>query len=77
MPTAYEDANVKCPYYHKYESNRICCEGVKVKTGLNMTFEDSRNRKHYMDLYCCNLRNYKSCIICYALDRKHGVVKDD
>lgn len=76
MPTVYEDANVKCPYYRKYESNRICCEGLKEKTGLNMTFEDCRKRKQYMEVYCTSMHNYKNCIICYALNRKHGVVKD-
>ena len=76
MPTIYEDANVKCPYYRKYQPNRICCEGFKPKTGLNMTFEDSRKRQRYMDAYCNNLQNYKNCIICFALNIKYGGDKD-
>jgi hypothetical protein len=73
MPTTYDDTLVKCPYYRKNDSNRICCEGLTDKTGINMTFEDSKKRRQYMDNYCKDINNYGRCIICYALNRKYGV----
>jgi hypothetical protein len=73
MPNVYDAVNVKCPYYRKYESNRICCEGLKEGTGINMTFENCNKRKQYMVNYCNSIGNYKKCMICYTLDRKYGV----
>lgn len=72
----YDSEIVVCPYYKRNDSNRICCEGLSEKTRLNFTFEDTKKRRQYMDNYCKNLRNYNNCVICYALDRKHGVDND-
>jgi hypothetical protein len=74
MPTSRGDEFIKCPYYRKNDSNRICCEGPKEKTGLNFTFEDSKKCREYMKVYCKNIHNYKKCMVCYMLDiRKYGV----
>jgi hypothetical protein len=71
----FDSKLVKCPYYRNNDSNRICCEGLKDKTTINFTFEDSKKRRSYMDIYCNDIHNYNKCMICNMLNRKYGVIK--
>ena len=76
MVANFDSELVKCPYYRRSETNRICCEGLKKKTTINFTFEDGKKRRAYMNIYCNDIHNYNNCLICNMLNRKYGVIRD-
>lgn len=67
----YDSVLVVCPYFHRYESNFIRCEGVEERNTIKLVFEDSKKLKEYKEKYCCSMQNHKNCIICGALNRMY------
>lgn len=69
---AFESKYVVCPFYRNNDNNRICCDGVSEGSTVNIVFGDSTKRKRYMECYCDNIDNYKSCKVCEMLHEKWG-----
>jgi hypothetical protein len=63
---------VKCPYFHKFETNRICCEGVADKNTINVVFESPGRLKEYTKTYCYQIKDCHQCLVCKMLDDKNG-----
>ncbi len=62
-----------CPYYHRHDDNRICCEGTNSENTINVVFGDQKKLKEYGIRYCNDIEGYKRCLICIALNKKYGV----
>lgn len=71
MSVHYESKYAVCPYYHRHENNRICCEGTNDANTLNLVFGDTNSMKAYSKRYCNDLERCKRCMIYQALDRKY------
>lgn len=69
--SGYVSKYVVCPYYHRHENNRICCEGTDETNTLNLVFGDTKELKAYGKRYCNDLKRCQSCMIYRALDRKY------
>lgn len=65
-----------CPYYHRHEDNRICCEGSVTGSTINLVFENSKKLKKYSIERCNSIEGCKKCIIHKALDMKYGVLSE-
>ena len=78
MSSQYVSKYVVCPYYHRHDDNRICCEGTGSKNTntINLVFVDSKKLKDYTTKYCCDIQGYNKCIICKALNLKYGVLNE-
>lgn len=61
-----------CPFYHKHEPNRICCEGVSAENTINLVFTDTKKLKEYTTVFCNDMNGYKNCAVCKMLERKYG-----
>ena len=72
----YESKYVVCPYYHRHESNRICCEGTGSYNTVNLVFEDAKKLKEYGIEYCNSIKGCKRCMIHRALNTKYGVLNE-
>lgn len=62
-----------CPYYHRHDDNRICCEGTNSKNTINLVFEDRNKQKEYGIRFCNSIEGCKRCIIHKALNTKYEV----
>ena len=62
-----------CPYYHRNDGNRICCEGTGKHNTVNLVFNDNKKLKEYGIRYCNDINNYHNCLICKALNSKYEV----
>ena len=60
-----------CPFYHRHDDNRICCEGTDSKNTINLVFGDQCQLKAYGMRYCNDIEGYKDCLICKALNAKY------
>ena len=69
----YESKYVVCPYYHRHEANRICCEGTGSYNTVNLVFEDTKKLKEYGITFCNSIEGCRSCLIHIALNKKYGV----
>lgn len=67
----YGDKYVVCPFYRRHDKNRICCEGTSQNNTINLVFEDQKKLKNYTGVFCENIDNYMSCMICKALCGKY------
>lgn len=67
----YESKYAVCPYYHRHESNRICCEGTDDTNTINLVFCDKKALIAYSKRYCNDLERCQSCMIYQTLDRKY------
>ena len=36
-----------CPFYHRHDTNRICCEGTSDENTINLVFSDTKKLKDY------------------------------
>ncbi len=61
-----------CPFYHRHEPNRICCEGVSDENTLNLVFTDTKKLKAYTTVFCNDMRGYKNCAVRKMLMNKYG-----
>lgn len=60
----------KCPFYHRNDDNRICCEGTDKNNTVNVVFGSKKELLNYQKCYCNDIDNYKRCLISAALDAK-------
>ncbi|MBP3554003.1 MAG: hypothetical protein J6K63_00030 [Clostridia bacterium] len=67
----YNSAKAVCPYYHKCDSNRVCCDGVEDGTSIHLVFGDSKRQKAYRERFCNSLERYQTCKLCEMFDRLH------
>lgn len=65
-----------CPYYHRHDDNRICCEGTGKGNTINLVFGDVKKLKDYGTAYCNSIEGCKKCLIHCALNTKHGVLNE-
>lgn len=66
-----------CPFYHRHDDNRICCEGTDKHNTINVVFGGKYELKEYSIKFCYDIFNYKNCLICKALNTKYGVDEDE
>jgi hypothetical protein len=69
---SFDSKYAKCPFFHRFESNRICCEGLEDNNTINLVFEDPKKLNEYKHTYCCDIDHYRWCLICGILNRKYG-----
>ena len=62
-----------CPYYHRHDDNRICCEGTDSKNTINLVFGDKYKLKEYNIKYCNSISGCKNCLLYKALNTKYEV----
>lgn len=65
-----------CPYYHRHDDNRICCEGTDSQNTINVVFGDSKRLKAYESKNCNSIEGCRKCIIHQALNIKYGVLNE-
>jgi hypothetical protein len=59
----------KCPFYHRHDDNRICCEGLDASHTINVVFEVPAKLKEYEMTHCNDIGSYRRCRIYQMLDR--------
>lgn len=59
-----------CPYYHRHNDNRICCEGTDTTNTINLVFESSVEQKRYCADFCYTMC-CKGCLVFQMLERKY------
>lgn len=64
---------VVCPYYHRADKNRICCEGLYEHSTLTLVFQSQTVLNKHRMHFCCNLHAFRECYVCQVLDKKWGV----
>lgn len=67
------DAEVKCPYYKRYEKGRITCEGFFEGGNTVLEFQAKTRRATYMREHCSSIEGCKECQLHKLLDEKWGV----
>ena len=60
-----------CPFYHRHDDNRICCEGTSSNNTINIVFGGKNDLRQYNIDYCNSIRGCQSCLIYKALDAKY------
>lgn len=68
---------VKCPFFHRYEDNRIVCEGLAERNTINLVFEIPEDRKQYMNHYCYGIFECRDCHVHMMLDSKYEEDSDE
>jgi hypothetical protein len=66
------EAYAVCPFYRRTDANHIRCEGIENRSNITLVFEDPNQREAYLYRFCCNMNQYKRCLICETLNRKYG-----
>lgn len=74
--SSYESKYVVCPYYHRHNTHRICCEGTDDDNSINLVFEDDKMQKAYTVMYCNSMEGHHRCRLFRMLNLKHGVRED-
>ena len=62
---------VKCPFFHRYEDNKIVCEGLRERNTINLVFEIPEDRRQYMNSYCYGIFECRDCPVHLMLDSKY------
>lgn len=71
MPTPHAAKNVKCPFYHNHDANRIVCEGLYKGNTINLVFESQTDRRKHMYDVCNSIFGCRDCPIHMMLDQKY------
>lgn len=69
MPTSYDYADVKCPYFVGSKRTKITCEGITDDSVILLEFFNLEKRNQHKDIFCKN--HYQNCEVCRMLDEKH------
>lgn len=69
MPTSYDYANVKCPYFVKSQKTKITCEGIIDGSVLLLEFFSGEKMYQHREIFCDN--KYQNCEVCRMLDEKN------
>ena len=58
--TPYRQVHVKCPFYHRDDSNRkLTCEGILDGSTLTLNFRRKSDLDQQMEIFCNDY--YKNC----------------
>ena len=49
---AFMDKYIQCPYFRRFETNQICCEGVDGASTSRMAFRNTKELKEYAFRVC-------------------------
>ena len=74
MPTPYGAKFVKCPFYHRHDSNRIVCEGLSKGSTINLVYESHIEKAEYLKEVCCDLLASRDCPVHMMLMQKYEEV---
>lgn len=74
MPLPYAAKFVKCPFYHRHDSNRIICEGLAKGNTINLVYESHIDRAKYLNEVCCDLLASRDCPVHMMLQQKYEEV---
>lgn len=64
-----------CPFYHRHDDNRICCEGTDDSNTINLVFGGKGELKDYCIRYCNDMKMHKCCKIYQMLEQKYSEQK--
>ena len=71
----YVSKYVVCPFYHRHDDNRICCEGTDASNTINLVFGGKGELKDYCERRCNDMARHKECLIYKMLDSKYSELK--
>ena len=71
MPLPYGAKFVKCPFYHRHDSNRIICEGLAKGNTINLVYESHIDRAEYLNAVCCDILACRDCPVHMMLMQKY------
>ena len=71
MPTPLAARDVKCPFYHNNDSNRIVCEGLCEGNTINLVYENQADRRRYMNEVCNSILGCRDCPVYIMLVQKY------
>ena len=77
MPLPYSAKFVKCPFYHRHDSNRIICEGLAKGNTINLVYESHNDRAEYLSKVCCDLLASRDCPVHMMLVQKYEDDEDE
>lgn len=66
---------VKCPFYHRHDSNRIVCEGIDEHNTINLVYEQPSERRQWMSEKCNSILGCHGCPIHAFLEIKYAEEK--
>ncbi len=69
MATAYESADVKCPFYQSSGKQQVICEGVEDGSTITNVWKDPKQCAGFKRRYCKS--DYRRCEIYRMLSRKY------
>lgn len=74
MPTMYDDADVKCPFYLSSRigggwHNEISCEGIVEDSVILLRFKTPAKMRMHCEIFCNE--HYKNCEIFRMLEEKY------
>ena len=69
--TGYDSKYVVCPFYHRNDTNRICCEGVEDNNTINLVFASNREMVEYEKCFCDDMDFHKECLLYQMLIKKY------
>lgn len=68
--SCYISKYVVCPFYHRNDTNRICCEGVSKTNTVNLVFESPKKTLEYEKQFCDEMDRHKECLVYQMLMKK-------
>lgn len=69
MPTQYEDADVKCPFFRRQTTVSITCEGLTEDSVIRLCFTSGKAKDLQARIFC--EKRYKNCEIYTMLEKKY------
>lgn len=60
-----------CPFYHRHDDNRICCEGTGSSNTINLVFGGKETLKAYTIKFCNSIEGCENCLLYKALNTKY------
>lgn len=69
MPTNFDYANAKCPYFVGSKKTKITCEGITEGCVTILEFFTNEKRQQHRNIFCDN--KYQNCEVCRMLDEKN------
>lgn len=69
MPTSYDYANAKCPYFVGSKKTKISCEGITEESVILLEFFNNEKKNRHREIFCDN--KYQNCEICRMLNEKN------
>ena len=69
MPTMYDDAEIKCPFFISSDINRVSCEGLDDYCVLDIRFKAKDKWSLYRQQYCKS--RFEKCEIYKMINTKY------